>query len=68
MTWLIVIIIVAIIGAIIGFIVSDDGEKGSGAFGGFITGAVGCGAIIIRIAIAFLSLYLLFRLGNWLFS
>lgn len=65
MTWLIVIIVVALIGGVIGYFCSGDGE-------GFLTGLVGagagCGYLIFQIFIGLLSLYLLIKLGVWLFG
>ena len=48
-TWLIIIIVVAIIGAIFGFFSSEDGEKGSGAAGGALAGAMGCGYVLFQL-------------------
>ena len=68
MNWLIVIVIVAIIGGIIGFFASNDGERGEGAAAGCLTSGIGCGYIIVYIGLGLLGLYLLFKLGSWLFG
>ena len=68
MNWLIVIIIVSVIGGIIGFFVSNDGERKEGAAAGCLTGGIGCGYIVVYIGLGLLSLYLLFKLGSWLFG
>lgn len=68
MTWLIVIIVVAVIGGIIGYFTSDSGKEGEGALEGAVAGAFGCGSIIFQIMLGLLSLYLLVRLGAWLFG
>ncbi|MBR6803781.1 MAG: hypothetical protein IKM57_02585 [Paludibacteraceae bacterium] len=66
MTWLIVIIVVAIIGGIIGAMSSEDGIEGF--LGGSTAAGFGCGYVIFQIFIGLLGLFLLFKLGSWLFS
>lgn len=64
MNWIWIIIIVAVIGAIIGFI--NNGKEG--AVEGGLGAAVGCGGVIIRIALSVLSLALVIALFGWLFK
>jgi len=68
MTWLIVIIVAGVVCGIIGFLASDDGEKGEGALSGCLGGSMGCGYIVFQILMALLGLFLLFKLGSWLFG
>ncbi|MBQ6277897.1 MAG: hypothetical protein IJK62_14470 [Bacteroidales bacterium] len=68
MTWLWVIIVIALIGGVIGFLISNDGERGSGFLGGFLTAGVGCGTIVFKIFIAVGLLLLTIKLFIWLFS
>ena len=67
MTWLIVIIVVAVIGGLMGFLSSEKGERGAGAASGAVTGAVGCGYIILNLFLAALGFWLFFALVGWLF-
>ena len=48
-TWLIIILVVAVIGAVIGFIGSEKGERGSGAAQGALSGAMGCGYLLLQL-------------------
>jgi len=66
MNWLIVIIIVAVIGAIIGYF-SSGGNKEE-AFASGCASGLGCGYIILYIALALLGIWLLFAIGSWLFG
>jgi hypothetical protein len=68
MTWLWVIIVVAIIGGVWGLLSSKDDEKGEGCISGFFGAGMGCGYIILQIFLSLLSLYILFKIGCWLFS
>lgn len=68
MTWLYVIIIVAVIGGVIGWLSSKDGEKGEGFMTGFFGAGTGCGFVVLQIGLGLLSLYLLVKLGMWLFG
>lgn len=64
-TWLIIIIVVAVIGGILGYFCSDDGEdKGKNALTGAATSAVGCGYVILQIALTVLGL----SFAIWLFK
>lgn len=65
MTWLWVILIVAAIGGIIGYF--SSGTKEGAAEGATVAG-FGCGYIILQIFLALLGIYILFLIGNWLFS
>ncbi len=68
MNWLWVTIGIALIGGIIGFLVSNDGERGSGFLSGFVGAGLGCGTIIVRISFFVIVLLLLVRIVIWLFS
>ena len=65
MTWLWVIIVVAVIGGIIGYFSSGTRE---GAVEGAVTAGMGCGYIIFKIFLALVGLYLLIKIGGWLFG
>jgi len=65
MTWLWVILIVAAIGGIIGFLSSGKGED---AVAGAATAGIGCASVIFQIFLALLSLFILFKIGGWLFG
>ena len=65
MTWLWVILIVAAIGGIIGYFSSGKGED---AVAGAATAGFGCAYIIFQIFISILGIFLLFKLGSWLFG
>lgn len=65
MTWLWVILVVAFIGGIIGF--STPG-KTEDAIQGAATAGIGCATIIFRIFLALLGLFLLLKIGSWLFG
>ncbi|HPT72804.1 MAG TPA: hypothetical protein PLE74_11060 [Candidatus Cloacimonadota bacterium] len=67
MTWLWVILIVALIGGLIGYF-SSDKNKGENALGGAVAGGMGCGYIILQIFLALVGIWLLIKLGSWLFS
>jgi hypothetical protein len=65
MTWLWVILIVAAIGGIIGYLSSGKGEDAAvGALGA----GMGCAYIIFQIFLALLGLFILFKIGSWLFG
>lgn len=69
MNWLWVILIVAgIAGAIAYFGEHDEKEKGKAAVGGAIAGGFGCGYLILQILLGLFALWLLFKLGGWLFG
>ncbi len=68
MTWLWVIIVVVVIGAIIGLVASKRGEEKEGAAAGALMGALGCGGIILEIFLAILGIWVLFKVGSWLFG
>ena len=65
MTWLWVIIVVAIIGGIIGFMSSGKEED---AVAGAAVAGMGCAYMIFQIFMALVGLFILFKLGSWLFS
>lgn len=66
MTWLWVILVVAVIGGIIGWLFSD--KEDNGFLSGFLGAGFGCGYIILQIFLAILGLWLVLKLGSWLFS
>jgi len=66
MTWLWVILIVAAIGGIIGYV--SSGGKKEDAVQGAVGAGMGCGYIILQIFLTLLGLFLLFKIGSWLFS
>ncbi len=65
MNWIWVIIVVAVIGGIIGYMRSGKKED---AVSGAIGAGVGCGYIILQIFLALLGIWILFRIGSWLFG
>mgnify|MGYP007022191386 CR=1 FL=1 len=65
MNWIWVIIAVAIIGGVIGYMRSGKKED---AVSGAIGAGVGCGYIILQIFLALLGIWILFRIGSWLFG
>lgn len=67
-TWLIVILVVAAIGGIIGYYNSDGQDKQKSAIEGAATAGLGCGYIILQIFLALLGLWIIFKLGSWLFG
>lgn len=48
-TWLIIILVVAAIGGLLGYLSGNDGERGTNAASGAVTGAMGCGYILFQI-------------------
>jgi hypothetical protein len=66
MNWLIVIIIVAVIGTIIGYF-NSGGDKHAAVESGCMSG-LGCGYIILYIALALIGLWILFAIGGFLFG
>ncbi len=66
--WIWVVVTVAVIGGILGFVFSDKNDKGEGAAQGATAG--GCMALscIMQIALTLFSVWLLFKLGQWLFG
>lgn len=67
MIWLWVILIVAAIGGLIGYF-SSDHDKGENAVEGVLVGGIGCGYIILQIFLTILGIWILFKVGSWLFS
>ncbi len=67
MNWLWVILIVAVIGGIIGYF-SSNKDRGENAMQGALVGGMGCGYIILQIFIAILGIWILFKVGSWLFG
>lgn len=65
MTWLWVILVVAAIGGIIGYLRSGKRED---AISGALNAGAGCGYIIFQIFLAILGLFILFKIGIWLFG
>lgn len=65
MTWLWVILGVAAIGGIIGFLSSGKTED---AAAGAVGAGLGCGYIIFQIFLGLLGIFILFKIGHWLFS
>lgn len=65
MNWLYLILIVAAIGGLIGYLGSGKTED---AAAGALGAGVGCGYIILQIFIAILSIWVLLKIGSWLFS
>lgn len=65
MNWIWVIIAVAIIGGIIGYMRSGKKED---AVSGAIGAGMGCGYIILQIFLALLGIWILFKIGSWLFG
>ena len=65
MTWLWVILVVAAIGGIIGYL--SSGKKEDAAAGAAKAG-LGCAYIIFQIFLALLGIFILFKIGSWLFS
>ena len=64
MTWLWILLIAIVVGGIIGYMTSGSKEgakRGAASFG------IGCGYILMHIFFAFIGLYILFKLGEWLF-
>jgi len=68
MNWILVIIVAGVICGIIGYFVSDDKEKGEGALSGCLGGSLGCGYVIFQILMALLGIFLLIKIGSWLFG
>lgn len=69
MTWLWVILIVAAISGIIGYISTEDKrDRGETGLGCALTGGMGCGYIIFQIFLFLVGLFILFKIGSWLFS
>lgn len=64
MTWLWILLIATAIGGIIGYFTS--GSK-RGAAQGAASFGIGCGYILLHIFFAFIGIYLLFLIGQWLF-
>lgn len=48
---LIIIIIAAVIGGLLGFFSGDKDDKGGSAVAGAVSGAMGCGYLLFRLAI-----------------
>jgi len=67
-TWLIVILVVAGIGGILGYLNSNSEDKAKGAVEGAATAGLGCGYIILQIFLALLGIWILFKIGSWLFG
>jgi hypothetical protein len=67
MTWLWVILIVSAIGGLLGYFGSEK-NRSENAINGAVTGGIGCGYIILQIFFAFIGLWLLFKVGSWLFG
>jgi len=65
MTWLWVILSVALIGGIISFLVSGSLRS---AVAGATGAGMGCAYLIFKIFLALLALFILFKIGEWLFS
>lgn len=65
MNWIIAIMICALIGCIIGY--TNTGKK-EDAIGGAITGGLGCGYVIFQIALFLIGIFILFKVGGWLFE
>ena len=65
MTWLWVILIVAAIGGIIGFLSTGKGED---AAAGAASAGIGCAYLIFQIFLALLGLFILIKIGGWLFG
>lgn len=68
MTWFWVIVGAVIVGGIFGFLTSTNEKRREGAVSGALASGVGCASIIFQIAMAFFGLFILFKLGSWLFS
>lgn len=69
MNWFWIIIIVAGIAGVIAYIGEQDKkEKGQAALGGAIAGGVGCGYLILQVLFGLAALWLLIKLGGWLFG
>ncbi|MDD3123897.1 MAG: hypothetical protein PHC62_10390 [Candidatus Izemoplasmatales bacterium] len=66
MNWLIIIIIVAITGTIFGYF-NSGGNKQEALETGCMSG-MGCGYIIVRIAIFLIGIWILLAIGNFLFG
>ncbi len=67
MNWLWVILVVAAIGGLLGYFGSDR-NRGKNAIQGALVSGMGCGYIILQIFLAFVGLWILFKLGSWLFG
>jgi len=65
MTWLWVILIVAAIGGIISFLSSGKKED---ALAGAVTSGIGCAYLILQIFLAFVGLFIFFKIAEWLFG
>jgi hypothetical protein len=69
MNWLWIILVVAAIAGIIAYIgEKDKNEKGQAALGGAIAGGMGCGYLIMQVLIGLAAIWLLFKIGGWLFG
>lgn len=69
MNWLWIILVVAGITAVLAYFGEQDkGEKGKAAVSGAIAGGMGCGYLILQVLIGLLGIWLLFKLGGWLFG
>jgi len=64
--WIYVLIGAIVIGAIIGMLSSDDST--GGALGGALAGGMGCGYVLLQIFLGLVGLWLLFKVGSWLFG
>ncbi len=67
-TWLVIILVVAAIGGIVGYISSNSGDRVKGAVEGATTAGLGCGSVILQIFLSLLGLWILFKIGSWLFG
>lgn len=67
MIWLWVILIVAAIGGLIGYFGSNHNKR-ENAVEGILVGGMGCGYIILQIFLTILGIWILFKVGSWLFS
>jgi len=65
MTWLWVILSVALIGGIISFLMSGSIRA---AIAGATGAGMGCAYLIFKIFLALLALFILFKIGEWLFN
>jgi hypothetical protein len=65
MTWLWVILIVAAIGGIISYFSSGKAEDG---VAGAVASGIGCGYLILQIFLAFVGLFIFFKIAEWLFG
>ena len=48
-TWLIIILVVAAIGAVLGYLSNDNGSRAEGAVHGAVSGAMGCGYLLLQL-------------------